>query len=89
MTTLIAALMLYNYVKCPHRVFLNLSEDSTPRDPVSPLVQLLCEQGSTFERETVEKLEILFAALRGYSAEKNERLTTEAHIQPYKEQPLP
>ena len=81
--------MLYDYVQCPHRVFLDLSEGSTRRDLVSPLVQLFWEQSSTLQRETVEKLEVLFVTLRGYPAEENERLTTGAHIRSYKEQLLP
>jgi uncharacterized protein len=70
--------MLYDYVQCPHRVFLDLFGDPQRRDPISAFVQLLWERGSAFERETIEKLEIPFTNLRKYSAEENERLTFEA-----------
>jgi predicted RecB family nuclease len=78
MTEPITASMLYDYVQCPHRVFLDLSGDPDRRDPVSAFVQLLWERGSAFEKETIEKLEIPFENLRVYSAGEKERLTAEA-----------
>jgi hypothetical protein len=36
----------------------------------------------------VEKLDVLFVTFRGYPAEENERVTTEAHILSYKERLL-
>jgi uncharacterized protein len=78
MTEPITASMLYDYVQCPHRVFLDLFEEPKRRDPISPFVQLLWERGSAFERETIEKLEIPFENLRVYSAEEKEGLTAEA-----------
>jgi uncharacterized protein len=74
----ITASMLYDYVQCPHRVFLDLFGDPTRRDPISAFVQLLWERGSAFERETIEKLQIPFENLQVYSAEEKERLTAEA-----------
>ena len=78
MTKSITASMLYDYVQCPNRFNLDLFGDPARRDPVSSFVQLLCERGSAFERETIEKLQIPFINLRVCSAEENERLTTEA-----------
>jgi uncharacterized protein len=78
MKTPITASMLYDYMQCPHRVYLDLFGDPERRDPVSAFVQLLWERGSAFERETIEKLQIPFENLRVYSAEENERLTFEA-----------
>jgi uncharacterized protein len=78
MTKPITASMLYDYVNCPHRVSLDLFGDPERRDPISAFVQLLWERGATFERETIEKLQIPFDNLRVYSAEENERLTYEA-----------
>jgi uncharacterized protein len=74
----ITASMLYDYVQCPHRVYLDLFGDPDRRDPISAFVQLLWERGSAFEQETIEKLQIPFENLRVYSAEENERLTFEA-----------
>jgi predicted RecB family nuclease len=74
----ITASMLYDYVQCPHRVFLDLFGDPDRRDPINAFVQLLWERGSAFERETIEKLELPLTNLKKYSAEKNEWLTTEA-----------
>lgn len=70
--------MLYDFVQCPHRVYLDLFGDPDRRDPVSAFVQLLWERGSAFERETIEKLQIPFKNLRAYPAEENEHLTAEA-----------
>jgi len=42
----ITASMLYNYVQCPHRVYLDLFGSQAERDPVSPFVELLWEKGS-------------------------------------------
>ena len=74
----ITASMLYDYVQCPQRVFLDLFGDPEKRDPVSAFVQLLWERGSAFERETIEKLKIPVANLRVFSADEKERLTAEA-----------
>jgi uncharacterized protein len=70
--------MLYDYVQCPHRVYLDIFGDPDRRDPISAFVQLLWERGSAFEQETIKKLQIPFENLRKYSAEENERLTAEA-----------
>ncbi len=74
----ITASMIYDFVQCPHRVYLDLFGDPERRDPINPFVQLLWERGNAFEQETVEKLQIPFENLRTYSAEENERLTFQA-----------
>jgi hypothetical protein len=38
--------MLYDYVRCPHRVCTDLSGDPSKRDKVSVFVQLLWDTGS-------------------------------------------
>ena len=78
MTKPITASMLYDYVQCPHRVYLDLFGDPGRRDPISAFVQLLWERGSAFEQETIEKLQIPYENFRACSAEENEQLTLEA-----------
>jgi predicted RecB family nuclease len=78
MNTSITASMLYDYVQCPHRVYLDIFGDPNRRDPISAFVQLLWERGSAFERETIEKLQIPFENLQVYSTEEKERLTAKA-----------
>jgi predicted RecB family nuclease len=39
MTKPITASMLYDYVQCPHRVYLDLFGDPERRDPISAFVQ--------------------------------------------------
>jgi predicted RecB family nuclease len=75
MTKPITASMLYDYVQCPHRVYLDIFGDSDRRDPISAFVQLLWERGSAFEQETIDKMQIPFENFRAYSAEENEQLT--------------
>ena len=47
----ITASLLYALVECPHRVWLDATEDPAKRDEVSPFIELLWERGSKFERE--------------------------------------
>ena len=75
MNKLITASMLYDYVQCSHRVYLDLFGDPDRRDPISAFVQMLWERGSAFEQETIENLQIPFENHRVYSTEENERLT--------------
>ena len=78
MTKPITASMLYDYVQCPHRVYLDLFGDPDRRDPISAFVQLLWERGSAYEQETIEKLQIPYENFRAYLAEENEKLTLQA-----------
>jgi predicted RecB family nuclease len=74
----ITASMLYNLVKCPHRVTMDLFGDPAKRDLINPFVQLLWDRGNLFEREVIENLEIPFTNLRPFSEGEREGLTMEA-----------
>jgi len=76
--TAITASMLYDFVRCPHRVTMDLFADPAEKDPVSPFLQLLWESGQRFEEEFVEGLEVPRVDLRAGSDEDRERLTLEA-----------
>ena len=74
----ITASLLYALVECPHRVWLDATEDPAKRDVVSPFVELLWERGSKFERETIQKLDLPFTDLSGLSPAEKERETLAA-----------
>jgi predicted RecB family nuclease len=78
MSMLITASMLYDLVRCPQRLALDIFEDPARRDPVNPFVQLLWEKGHAFERETIESIELPFTDLKSFSGAERERLTLEA-----------
>jgi predicted RecB family nuclease len=78
MSTSITASMLYDMVQCPQRVAMDLFEDLSRRDPENPFVQLLWEKGHTFERETIEGLNIPFTDLHAHVGGERLRLTLEA-----------
>jgi len=71
----INASTLYNYVQCPRRVQLDFFGDPSKKDRVSAFVELLWERGNTFERETMEKLDVPFADLRSLEPREKERQT--------------
>lgn len=71
----ITASMLYDYTKCPHRVFLDCFGNATERDEVHPFLELLWERGHAFEEETIAKLDIPFLNLRHASPDQREELT--------------
>ncbi len=52
----ITAQDLYNYTKCPHRVYLDANGDPTERSEVGPFVQLLWDMGLQTEREYLRTL---------------------------------
>ena len=74
----ITASMLYDFVKCSHRVAMDIFGNPAERDPISPFVQLLWERGYTFEEDVIKRLEIPFLNLRTESNDKREQLTVEA-----------
>lgn len=78
MTNAISASMLYNYVRCPHRLELDLFMDPSKRDSISPFVQLLWERGINFEREVIDGLEIPFLDLSEMPASQRIARTNEA-----------
>jgi len=52
--------------------------DPAQRDEVSPFIRMLWDQGTMWEHEVVEGLELPFLDLSAYSMGEKERLTTEA-----------
>ena len=70
--------MLYNYVKCPHRLTLDLFGDYSKQDPISVFVKLLWEKGTDFEKQVIKDLEIPFLDLSFYSGIEKEKRTREA-----------
>lgn len=74
----ITASLLYALVECPHRVWLDATEDPAKRDEVSPFIELLWERGSKFERETIQKLDRPFTDLSGLSPLEKEQETLAA-----------
>jgi len=65
--------MLYNYVKCPHRLTLDLFGDYSKQDPISAFVKLLWEKGSDFEKQVIKNLEMPFLDLYSYSGIEKEK----------------
>ena len=74
----LSANMLYNYVKCPNRLTLDLFGDYSKQDPISVFVKLLWEKGTDFEKQVIKKLEIPFLDLSFYSGIEKEKRTKEA-----------
>jgi len=74
----ITASMLYDFVTCPHRVFMDLYGDAAARDPISPFVQLLWDRGFAHEQAVVAALKVPFVDLSAVGGEEKERLTLEA-----------
>ena len=80
MTSPVTASMLYNYVQCPHRVYLDLHGDLDQCDPVSPFVELLWEKGQMFEKEVIESLDVSFEDMSQLNADEREAETGKAMI---------
>ena len=78
---MITASMLYDFVRCPHRVTMVLYGDPARKDPVSTFVQLLWERGQLFEKEVVERLAVPFVNLRDMAEAEREQATLEAKLQ--------
>jgi predicted RecB family nuclease len=74
----LSANMLYNYVKCPHRLRLDLFGDYSKQDPISVFVKLLWEKGTDFEKQVIQGLELPFLDLSSYSKMEKEKQTKEA-----------
>ena len=55
---MISATQLYDYVQCPHRVFMDAFGDPADKDQTSPFVELLWEQGLTHETAIAANLNI-------------------------------
>lgn len=78
MTTPITASMLYDLVRCPTRLAMDLFGDPNEREPASRFVQLLWERGHAFEREVIEALSLPYTDLSGVPTEEREARTEEA-----------
>lgn len=55
---MISATQLYDYVQCPHRVFLDVFGNAAEKDDTSPFVELLWEQGLDHENAVAAQLNI-------------------------------
>lgn len=55
---MISAAQLYDFVHCPHRIFMDAFGDAGERDETSPFVELLWEQGLAHENAIAEGLTI-------------------------------
>ena len=78
MTCKITAAMLYDFVRCPHRVGMDLFADPSKRDKVSAFAQLLWDRGHAYEKEVIQGLQIPFTDLSGLSNEAKRVATQEA-----------
>jgi predicted RecB family nuclease len=78
MGSIITASMLYNFVQCPHRLLLDLYEDTAKRNPESTFMQLLWERGALFEQQVIQDLTLKYIDLSGKTGDERELLTREA-----------
>jgi predicted RecB family nuclease len=74
----ISADMLYNYIQCPHRLYLDLFEDPSKRDPETAFMKLLWERGVDFEKQVITEIKQPFLDLSTYSGLEKESRTREA-----------
>jgi len=74
----ITASLLYDLVKCPHRVTMDLFGNPADRDPVSPFVELLWERGNEYEKEVIEKLRQPFLDLKALPPSEKQTATAQA-----------
>ncbi len=77
-TAAVSASMLYDYIQCPHRVWLDLFGDPDLQDPTTAFNRLLWERGHAFEQELVDKLEVPYLNLRTALSSERLGLTKEA-----------
>ena len=80
MSTPVTATLLYDLVRCSHRVTMDLFAEASRRDPVNPFVQLLWERGNLYEKSVVAGLKTPFLDLSPFSGAKKEHLTQEAMV---------
>lgn len=74
----ITASILYAFVQCPHRVWMDANEDPSKRDPANPFVELLWEQGTRLENSFIKDLAGPCLDLSGLAVEELESLTLAA-----------
>lgn len=70
--------MLYDLVKCPHRVTMDLFAHPDRRDEVSPFVQLLWERGAAHEKDVAATFDGRFLDLSRIDSGEKEGLTLAA-----------
>ena len=74
---MISASQIYDFVHCPHRVYMDEFGDSDKRDETSPFVELLWEQGLVHEGAVAAGLKIT-ANLKSIGTADRERKTLSA-----------
>src|SRR6056297_1633511 len=74
----ISADMLYNYIQCPHRLYLDLFEDPAKRDPETAFMKLLWERGVDFEKQVMAEMKQAFLDLSSFSGLEKESRTRKA-----------
>ncbi|MBN2395306.1 MAG: TM0106 family RecB-like putative nuclease [Candidatus Atribacteria bacterium] len=74
----ISANMLYNYVQCPHRLYLDQFEDPVMRDPETAFTKLLWENGIDYEKKVVSDMKKPFLDLSRYMGIEKETRTRKA-----------
>lgn len=74
---MVSASQLYDYVQCPHKVFLDAYGDVTEKDATSPFVELLWVQGLVHEAKIAEQLPVT-ANLSKVAVAERERETQAA-----------
>jgi len=77
-TRRITASMLYNIVKCEHRVWMDLYGNPEERDAPSGFVELLWRHGRAHEEEVVGRKSGSMLDIRSHPVRERERLTSEA-----------
>ncbi len=70
--------LLYDLVRCPHRVTMDLFGDAVRRDPANPFVELLWERGNLFEKSVIANLTVPFVDLSMYSHDEKVQRTEKA-----------
>lgn len=78
MALAVSASMLYDYIQCPHRVWLDLFGDHERQDPTTAFTRLLWERGHAFEQKLVDELKGAYVNLREAPSNKRLQLTKEA-----------
>ena len=78
---MISAAQLYDYVQCPHRVFMDTFGDAAERDDTSPFVELLWEHGLDHENAIAAQLNITtnLKSLDAADRERETRAAAERH----------
>ncbi len=51
---MITAQHIYDYLACPHRVYLNAHEDPAKKRPLSQFLDLLFRRGTLYEKRIIE-----------------------------------